>query len=274
MGFGLTSRLRLEKSGAVGRPRALLGRVRSHVDWLFSPEIVLDILTGAAGMVVLAYLVDLGGAAVLLGAFLTTIVGREVRHVARDWSRRKRLSWAALLTLISAHKQGLLPEALRRAAGGARHWASSQLAPAAAATAITAGGLTATEAVLDRPSTFFGGEPTIAAIGFYAKNAPQTRVESGATLRACRSAELVMVFDGGGAEKGTAWSTEVKLNGKVWNENRSIWPDRKRDTLSAYYTRDGKPTGQALPNGRWTLSVAVDGDVVSESAVTLVNDAC
>jgi len=153
MGFGLTSRL--EESGAAGRPR-LLGRVARHLSWLVSPEIALDLLTCAAATVLLAYLLDLGKTAVWLGAFVVPIVGREVRHFARDWSRRKRLSAAAILALISGYRQGVLPDVLRRGVEGMRHWVSGQLAPAAAASVLTVGGFAATEAALDRPGTFFG----------------------------------------------------------------------------------------------------------------------
>lgn len=36
----------------------------------------------------------------------------------------------------------------------------------------------------------------------------------------------------------------------------------------------GEPTKEALPAGRWTLTVLVEGEIVSKSIVTFVNDAC
>jgi hypothetical protein len=193
MGLGLASRLRLEELRSFGWLRALLGRLWRHFDWLVSPETALDILTCAAMTIVIAFALDLGKTAVWLGGALSPLVGREVRHLARDWPRAKRVVSASVLALISGYKQGLLPDVLRRGLEAARHCVSAQLVPAAAASAVTVGGFTATEAALGKPSTFFGGAPTIAVLGFSTTDwqrkgaVPAPLVESGGTLRACRA---------------------------------------------------------------------------------------
>ncbi len=282
MGLGLTSRLRLE-GRALARLPALLRRLWRHLDWLVSRETALDILTCTATTVVVAFALDLGKTATWLGAALSPLIGREVRHIARDWPRAKRLAWASLLALISGYKQGLLPDVLRRGLDATRHWVGAQLAPAAAASAITVAGVTATEAALGKPTTFFGGEPTIAVLGFSATDwhhegaVPEAIVEPDGTLRACRAWTFYAFLKGDGGEEGVAWSRRWVINGELFADRPGTWPAEETFTNRwgpFYANSSGDPTKEVLPAGRWTLTVLVEGETVSQSTITLVNDAC
>jgi hypothetical protein len=283
MGLGLTSRLRLEEHASLARPLALLHRLWRHLDWLVSRETALDILTCSATTVVVAFALDLGKTATWLAAALSPLVGREVRHIARDWPRSKRLASASLLALISGYKQGLMPDVLRRGLDAARHWVGAQLVPAAAASAITVVGFTATEAALGKPSTFFGGDPTIAVLGFSASDwqregvVPEELVDSGGTLPACRAWTFYAFLKGDAGEEGVAWSRRWAVNGELFTNRPGTWPAEETfiNRWGPFYANSsGDPTKEVLPAGRWTLTVLVEGETVSKSTVTLVNDAC
>lgn len=283
MRLGLTSRLRLEELGSAVWLPAPLRRLWRHLDWLVNRETALDILTCAATVVVMVFALDLGKTAVWLGAFLSPLVGREVRHLARDWPRAKRLASASVLALISGYKQGLLPDVFRRGLDSAQHWVSAQLAPAAAASVITVGGFTATEVALGKPTTFFGGEPTIAVLGFSATDwqregaVPRALVQSGGTLRACQAWTFYAFLKGEGGQEGLAWARRWAVDTKPFTNRFGTWPADETFTNRwgpFYANSSGEPTEEALPAGRWTLTVLIEGEIVSKSNVTLVNDAC
>jgi hypothetical protein len=135
---------------------------------------------------------------------------------------------------------------------------------------------------LGEPSTFFGGRSTVAVLGFSAASptgkstVPKELVKSGGTLRACRTWTFFAFLKGEGGKPGTPWSRRWRIDGKVF-EGRSTWPADETFTRSwgpFYVDSSQQPTHEALPSGRWTLTVLIDGRTVSTSAVTLVNDAC
>jgi hypothetical protein len=102
-------------------------------------------------------------------------------------------------------------------------------------------------------------------------------VESGGTLRACRAWTFYAFLKGNGGEENLAWSRRWAINGKLFAERPGSWPAAETFTNQwgpFYANSSGDPTKQALPSGRWTLNVLIEGESVSKSTITLTNDAC